>query len=110
MNLLITDATIVTCDADRRIIERGSIAITGNRIADIGERADLDRAYPGFERMPGRGLAVLPGFINAHTHTVLTSLRGTIEDWEGEVVYRYMSPISYTMSDQIGSAHRLNSS
>lgn len=99
MNLLITDATIVTCDANRRIIDRGAIAIAGNRIADIGAIADLDRAYPGFERMSGRGLAVLPGFINAHTHTVLTSLRGTVEDWDGEIVYRYMSPISYTMND-----------
>ena len=99
MNLLVTDATIVTCNAERLIIGRGSIAIAGNRIAGIGEIADLDRAYPGFERMSGRGLAVLPGFINAHTHTVLTSLRGTVEDWDGEVVYRYMSPISYTMSD-----------
>ena len=99
MNLLITDTTIVTCDASRRIIDRGAIAVADDQIAGIGENEDLDRAYPGFERMSGRGLAVLPGFINAHTHTVLISLRGTIEDWDGEVVYRYMSPISYTMSD-----------
>jgi 5-methylthioadenosine/S-adenosylhomocysteine deaminase len=99
MNLLITNTTVVTGDANRRIIDRGSIAISGSRIADIGDGARLEQAYPGFERMSGRGLAVLPGFINAHTHTVLTSLRGTVEDWDGEVVYRYMSPVSYTMSD-----------
>ena len=33
------------------------------------------------------------------TPTVLTALRGTIEDWQGEIIYRYMSPVSYTMSD-----------
>jgi 5-methylthioadenosine/S-adenosylhomocysteine deaminase len=98
MNLLITDATLVTCDAARRIIDRGAIAIADDRIAAVGTTEDLAREYPDFARMPGRGLAVLPGFINAHTHTVLIALRGTIEDWEGEVVYRYMSPISYTMS------------
>lgn len=37
MNLLITDATIVTCDDARRTIERGAIAILDNRIAAIGE-------------------------------------------------------------------------
>ena len=37
MNLLITDATIITCDATRRVIERGAIAIDGSRIAAIGE-------------------------------------------------------------------------
>lgn len=99
MNLLITDATIVTCDAARRIFARGAIAIADDRIAAVGDSESLARTYPQFERMAGRGLAILPGFINAHTHTVLIALRGTIEDWEGEVVYRYMSPISYTMSD-----------
>jgi 5-methylthioadenosine/S-adenosylhomocysteine deaminase len=99
MNLLITDTTIVTCDAGRRIIARGAIAISDDRIAAIGASADLERAYPGFERMAGRSLAVLPGFVNAHTHTVLTALRGTVEDWDGEIIYRYMSPVSYTMSD-----------
>ena len=99
MNLLITDTTVVTCDDERRIIERGAIAIIGDRIAAIGETAALEQAYPDCERISGRGLAVLPGFINAHTHTVLTALRGTVEDWDGEIIYRYMSPVSYTMSD-----------
>ncbi|SEG40157.1 amidohydrolase family protein [Bosea lathyri] len=99
MNLLITDTTIVTCDEERRIIERGAVAIAGNRIVAVGETAELEANYRDCERMSGRGLAVLPGFINAHTHTVLTSLRGTVEDWGGEIIYRYMSPVSYTMSD-----------
>lgn len=99
MNLLITDTTVVTGDDERRIIERGAIAIIGDRIAAIGETAALEQAYPDCERISGRGLAVLPGFVNAHTHTVLTALRGTVEDWDGEIIYRYMSPVSYTMSD-----------
>lgn len=100
MNLLITDTTVVTCNEERQIIERGAVVIVGDRIAAVGETADLERAYPGCERTSGRGLAVLPGFVNAHTHTVLTALRGTVEDWDGEIIYRYMSPVSYTMSDQ----------
>jgi len=99
MNLLITDATVVTCDDQRRILEGTSIAITGDRISAIGDAATLERDHPGHQRMSGRGLAILPGLINAHTHTVLTALRGTVEDWDGEIIYRYMSPISYTMSD-----------
>ena len=99
MNLLITGANIVTCDEERRILQDAAIAITGDRIAAIGETATLERDFPTHERMAGRGLAVLPGFVNAHTHTVLTVLRGTVEDWDGEIIYRYMSPISYTMSD-----------
>lgn len=98
MKLLITNATVVTCDAERRVLNDEAIAISGDRIEAVGHTADLLAAYPHHERMSGRGLAVLPGFINAHTHTVLIALRGTIEDWDGEIIYRYMSPVSYTMS------------
>jgi 5-methylthioadenosine/S-adenosylhomocysteine deaminase len=101
MDLLLTDALLVTCDAQRRMLPHAALAVRGSRIAAIGPTAELeaDPALADLPRMPGRGLAVLPGLINAHTHTVLTALRGTVEDWEGEAIYRYMSPVSYTMSD-----------
>jgi 5-methylthioadenosine/S-adenosylhomocysteine deaminase len=98
LDALITDTTVVTCDEARRIIEHGAVAIVGNRIAAVGATADLEGVYPDAERISGRGLAVLPGFINAHTHTVLSALRGTVEDWSGEIIYSYMSPVSYAMS------------
>ena len=96
--LLITGALAITCDAARRILPGAAILIDGGRIAAIGPASTLEPAHPEAERMDGRGLAVLPGLINAHTHTVLTAIRGTVEDWEGDAVYRYMSPISYAMS------------
>ena len=99
MDLLITGATIVTCDDERRILDDAAVAIVADRIVAVGATAAVEAAHPTLERMSGRGLAVLPGLINAHTHTVLTSLRGTVEDWSGEIIYRYMSPISYTMSE-----------
>ena len=99
MGLLITNATVVTCDDERRILDNAAIAVEGDRIVAVGPADDLERTYESLERLCGKGLAVLPGFINAHTHTVLTALRGTVEDWDSEVIYRYMSPISYAMSD-----------
>jgi 5-methylthioadenosine/S-adenosylhomocysteine deaminase len=100
MNLLITDALVVTCDDQRRILERSAVAITGDRIAAVGHSEALAGVFPNHERMAGRGLAVFPGFINAHTHTILTALRGTVEDWDGNAVYGYMSPISYAMEGE----------
>lgn len=100
MPLLITDTVAVTCDEGRRVLEHASILVDAGRIAAVGPTANLEGAYPSAERLDGRGLAVLPGLINAHTHTVLTALRGTVEDWEGDAIYRYMSPISYAMSGE----------
>jgi 5-methylthioadenosine/S-adenosylhomocysteine deaminase len=98
MDLLITDTLVVTCDQDRRMFDHGAIAVRGNRIAAVGPSTDLAREHPDLPLMSGRGIAVFPGFINAHTHTALTALRGTVEDLDGDVIYGYMSPISYAMT------------
>jgi 5-methylthioadenosine/S-adenosylhomocysteine deaminase len=98
MDVLITDALVMTCDASRRIIDHGAVAVRGTSIVAVGDSLDLEGRYPDLERRSARGLAVLPGFINAHTHTALTILRGSIEDFDGDVIYRYMSPVSYAMS------------
>ncbi len=98
--MLITGALVVTCDDQRRMLSDAGVAVRDGRIVAVGPTAILeaDPALADLPRMPGRGLAVLPGLINAHTHTVLTALRGTVEDWDGEAIYRYMSPISYAMT------------
>ena len=100
MDLLITDTLVVTCDDARHIRERSAIAVCGDRIAAVGPTVALERDFPAFERFSACGLAVLPGFINAHTHTALTVLRGTVEDWDGNSVYSFMSPVSYAMTGE----------
>ena len=96
--MLITDITAITCNAQREVLQHTAILVQEGRIAAIGPTSKLEAIHPQEERMDGRGLAVLPGLINAHTHTVLNALRGTVEDWSGEAIYRYMSPISYAMT------------
>ena len=102
MDLLLTDALVVTCDDGRRVLPHAAVAVRGHTIAAVGPTAVLeqDPALRDLPRMPGRGLLVTPGLINAHTHTVLLGLRGTVEDWSGEAIYNYMSPISYAMTPE----------
>ena len=68
------------------------------RIAAVGPSADLARDHAGLEVVDGRGKAVLPGYINSHTHTVLLVLRGTVEDMAGDAIFGYMTPISFAMT------------
>ncbi|MDB5377328.1 MAG: hypothetical protein JWR00_1774, partial [Rubritepida sp.] len=100
MDLLITDAVVVTCDDERSLLEHAAVAIRGDRIAAIGDSKALEQQFPELPRFFGKGLAVFPGFINAHTHTALTVLRGSVEDWDGNAVYGYMSPVSYEMTPE----------
>ena len=104
MDLLLTHALVVTCDEQRAMLEDAAVAVRGNRIVAVGPTALLEQQFPDLPRAGSRGLAIYPGFINAHTHTVLTVLRGTVEDWDGNAVYSYMSPVSYAMTPDERSA------
>ena len=75
-DILIRDGHVITMDPQRRIFERGSVAIEGDKIAAVGEevkeKADVV--------IDARGKVVLPGLINAHTHLSMTLLRGVADD------------------------------
>lgn len=98
MDLLITDTVVMTDGLPPTVSDHTAMAIVGNRIEAIGPTTALEARYAGLPRYDGRGRAVIPGFVNAHTHTVLMALRGTVEDWSGDSIYRYMTPISYAMT------------
>ena len=107
-DVLITGATVVTLDDTLGTLEDGAVAVRGGRISAVGPSAELAREHAGLEVVDGHGKAVLPGFINSHTHTVLLVLRGTVEDMAGDAIFGYMTPISFAMtSDERAAVARL---
>jgi len=95
---IIKNATIVTGDDNRRVIKQGAVVIEGHKIVAVGKTAKLEHLYRDFEVYNGTDKAVFPGFINSHTHTVLTVLRGSVEDMDADAVYGFMTPISFAMT------------
>ena len=79
-DLVIAGGTVVTMDADRRILEDGAIAVKGDAILEVGTRAKIEAAYPAATHIDASGHLVLPGFINGHTHAPMTLLRGLKDD------------------------------
>ena len=100
IDVLVTGATVVTLDDELGTLEDGAVAVRDGRIAAVGPSADLARDHPDLEVLHARGKAVLPGFINSHTHTVLLVLRGTVEDMAGDAIFGYMTPISFAMTPE----------
>ncbi|MFT6773384.1 MAG: 5-methylthioadenosine/S-adenosylhomocysteine deaminase [Paracoccaceae bacterium] len=82
------------------VIRAGHIAIDGDRIVAILPDAPIGTAFADFEPVDTSARLVIPGLINAHTHSVLLSLRGTVEDIEGNLVYQYMVPASYLLEPE----------
>ena len=63
-------------------IENGAVAVEGQRIVGVGDRAEIVARFPSF-RVENLGEAViLPGLINTHTHLELTAMRGYLENEE----------------------------
>src|SRR6516165_10748746 len=94
VDLLITGATIVTMDADRRVVEGGFLAVRGDSIVAIGEQTAI--AFPkgvvAARTIDARGKIVLPGLINGHTHIPMVLMRGlkddvALDDWLRKYIF-----------------------
>src|SRR6266705_6560734 len=73
--MIVRARTVVTMDGPP--IENGAVAISGNRIVDVGGFNDIKRRNAGNTLDLGEQV-LLPGLINAHCHLDYTCLRGTI--------------------------------
>jgi len=76
VDLLIKDGYVITMDPERRVLRRGSVAIEDGRIVAVDRKVEGGAE----EVIDARGMAVLPGLINAHTHVSMTLLRGIADD------------------------------
>ena len=82
VDLIIEGAVVLTMDPDRKLLWDGAITIRGNQIADVGSSADLTEKYEATRKIDGKNKLVMPGLINAHTHTFGGLCRGLVNDLE----------------------------
>jgi 5-methylthioadenosine/S-adenosylhomocysteine deaminase len=68
IDLLITHGTVITVDADRRVIEDGAVAVRADRIVDVGPSDALQARYRANKTLDATRKAVLPGLIDSHAH------------------------------------------
>ncbi|HKZ52978.1 MAG TPA: amidohydrolase [Candidatus Acidoferrales bacterium] len=80
VDLLVTGGTVVTMDAERRVIEAGAVAIRGERIVAVGPASELERKYRPRRLLRAEGRLILPGLVNTHTHAAMALYRGVADD------------------------------
>jgi 5-methylthioadenosine/S-adenosylhomocysteine deaminase len=79
-DILITGGTVVTMAGPN--LERGSVVIRDGVIIDVGASSEIDVRYAAKTVIRAAGHAVVPGFVNAHTHVPMTLFRGIADDRE----------------------------
>jgi len=108
--MIIRARVVVTMDGPP--IENGAVAVSGNRIADVGKFAAIAAPNPALEVVDLGEQALLPGLINAHCHLDYTCLRGKIRpqkcfaDWIRAInsAKAKLSPEDYVASIRAGFA------
>ncbi|MGF6177293.1 amidohydrolase family protein [Ensifer sp. 4252] len=96
--ILIRNAAIVAMDSSHGAAPfAGDVLIEGETIKAIGEALS---AGPDAHIIEGRGKLVMPGLVNAHTHSSETFLRGRYERMPLEIWLLYAYPL--LMNDPIG--------
>jgi len=79
--MIFENATLVTMDAERRIISDGAIAVSGSRIVGVGKANDIRAQFASDrERVDLRGMLVIPGLVNTHIHLTQALIRGCADD------------------------------
>jgi 5-methylthioadenosine/S-adenosylhomocysteine deaminase len=80
VSLVVRNGTVVTMDADRRVIANGAIAVDGGKIVAVGPAAEVAAGYQGREVVDAGGGLVIPGLVNAHGHAPMVLFRGVADD------------------------------
>lgn len=77
---LLVCGQILTLDQSNTVIEDGGVAIAGDTIVEVGERAALLGKYPSAEQLVQPHGLVMPGLVNSHTHAAMACFRGLADD------------------------------
>ena len=78
VDIVITGGTVITMAGPN--IDDGAVAIDKGEIVAVGKSADIAKRFTAKTTIHARGMAVLPGFVNAHTHVPMTLFRGIADD------------------------------
>ena len=109
--LLIENGTIITMDADRRVLDRAYVLVENGRIAAVGSGVFTSPADA--ERIDAHGMVVMPGLIDTHAHAghMLTKgLGGDSEDWmtiTGRIYAEATDPEFWAAEAALSAAERI---
>lgn len=116
VDLLITGGTVLTMAGPA--IADGAVAVRGGEIVAVGEAGALNGLFVAGSQIDAHGMAVLPGFVNAHTHVPMSLFRGIADDrdlmdWLDNYIFpveaRYVNPEFVRWGTRLAAAEMIQS-
>ena len=110
-DLIVAGGTVVTMDAQKRVIEDGAVAIRGDSIVGVGTSAEIESQFGAARTIEARNELVLPGLINGHAHAAMSLFRGiaddlALDDWLHKYIFpaeaRNVTPDFVTWGTKLG--------
>jgi len=80
IDTLLEPRWIITVNDDNEVLENHSLAIHNGVIVDILPTLQASNQYQASNTLQLEGHALLPGFINSHTHAAMSLYRGLADD------------------------------
>ena len=80
VSLVVRNGIVITVDANRRVIPRGSVAVDGRDIVAVDTADAIAAKFSGRDTIDAAGAVVMPGLINTHTHAPMVLFRGLADD------------------------------
>jgi len=97
-------------------IEDGAVLVRDGEIADVGPRAELVQRYPGEEVRDFGQAALMPGFVDLHTHLEYAVFRGMVDDapysqWKLQVMQKesLLDEQDWAVSADLGATEAVRS-
>ncbi len=91
-DIIIKGGVVITMADGQDIIENANISIKKGRIIDIKPSIDGHQRLDAAEIIDAKNSIIMPGLINAHSHTAMTLFRGyaddlTLQQWLFEKIF-----------------------
>jgi len=99
-NLLFHDATVVTMDANRSILEHTSVAVREGRIYEVGPATELRARYADAKTIDCSRKALLPGLVDLHGYLGGSLLRSIGQNLGGGARRNMLEDLLTTATDE----------
>ena len=78
-DLLLTHATVISMDAERRVIQDGAVGVKDGKIAFVGSSKEVENAASA-KTVDCADHVILPGFVDAHGHGGHSVFKSVVKD------------------------------